>query len=653
VQAPRTLLLALVLALGAATCATYWQVRQHEFVTFDDNQFITDNRHVRDGLSAESVRWAFTTHAMGIWHPVTWLSHMVDCELFGLDAGMHHLVSVAIHVGNGALLLVLLTRMTGSPWRSAAVASLFLLHPLHVESVAWASERKDVLSTFLGLLALGAYVDWTRHGGRGRYLAALGCFALGLAAKSMIVTLPFLLLLLDAWPLGRTGSEPPWRAWRTRPALVAEKLPMLALAGAASVLTVAAQRAEGAYRPLDVVPLAGRLANAVVSYAQYLVATVWPVRLAVFYPYPERWSVLEVAGAGLLLAALTGVALASWRRRPHLAVGWLWYVGMLVPVIGLVQVGDQARADRYTYLPLVGVFLMVVWSIPDPRRGAREVTPLALTVVAVLGVLAAVTSAQLRHWRTGRALFERAVAVSPESAVAHSNLGAALQAEGDLDRAAEHFAEAVRLAPRFAGAHGNLGQARLLQGRVDEALASLRHAVALDPELASAHSALGALLARQGDLADATRHFRALVALEPEWADGHYSLGLARAAAGALADAAIHFRTALRLHPGHRQARLQLLLTGARIRLARPGRDPSDVARTILLASRASALAGGEDPLILTDLALAWAAVGESTRAEAVARHALALTRARGDSRLADQVARRLSDAGVTGIVAP
>jgi tetratricopeptide (TPR) repeat protein len=551
--------LVLVLALALATVAAYWPVGRHDFVAYDDDRYVADNRHVRDGFSRAGLRWAATTYEGDNWHPVTWLSHMLDGQLFGRRAGGHHLTNLWLHVLNTALLFALLRRMTGSRWRSALVAALFALHPLHVESVAWVAERKDVLSTFFGLLALHAWAGWVARPGPARYGLVVLSFALALLSKPMLVTLPAVMLLLDAWPLGRLGAGP-GAAW----ALVREKVPLFLLSIACAAVTVVAQHQAGAMRTLEEIGLGARLATAVVGWARYLVAMVWPVDLAVLYPHPGHWPAGAVAGAAALLALVSLLVAATWRRRPALAVGWLWYLGTLVPVIGLVQVGVQSHADRYTYLPLVGVFVMAAWSLGrvDVGRPRRRVVA-AVGATALVATLLVLTRLQLRHWRDSRALFERAVRVTSGNAVAHSNLGVVLRNAGDIAGAVRHFEEAIRIDPRFAGAHANLAEAFAVQGRHAEAAKRYRAALHLDPDLAVARNGLAGALVREGRLEQAAAHLRAALRREPGWPDGHYNLGLVLAAQGRPEEAQAAYGRALALDPAHAAARAQLAATRA------------------------------------------------------------------------------------------
>jgi hypothetical protein len=444
----------LVIGLGllAAIGVVYWPVRHFEFINFDDDVYVWANPEVQNGLTLRGLAWAFTTGHAGNWHPLTWLSHMLDCQLFGVNAGAHHLVNVLFHAANTLLLFGVLKRMTGARWRSALVAALFALHPLHVESVAWVAERKDVLSTCFWLLTLWAYVRYVQkpeiHYSTAalrpltswNYWLALVFFVCGLMSKPMVVTLPLVLLLLDYWPLNRVAgcklpaaSSDPERS--TLLALVWEKVPFLALAGVSCGLTLWVQQRGGAVASVESLPLGLRTGNAVVAYVRYLGHAFWPGGLAVFYPY-QAWSLPTVVGAGVLLAGVTGVVVWRGRSERHLLVGWLWYLATLIPVIGLVQVGGQSLADRYTYVPLIGMFVLVAWGMPrsltQPRLGKLAMIAAASAVLCACAVLSWV---QVHHWRDSETLFRYALKVTTGSAQAHNNLGVALAAQGKLAEA--------------------------------------------------------------------------------------------------------------------------------------------------------------------------------------------------------------------------
>jgi tetratricopeptide (TPR) repeat protein len=482
--------------LVAAVVAVYAQVVGFEFVEWDDPAYVTENPAVRAGLTWPGVVWAFTRAHAANWHPLTWLSHMLDVDLFGTWAGGHHLTSLLLHALNTALVFRLWQVATGAVWPSALVAALFGLHPLHVESVAWVSERKDVLSTCAILLALLAWVRFVRTGRHAKYVEALAWCAAALLAKPMAVVVPGLLVLLDVWPLARLGAG-------VR-RLVVEKLPFVALAALASLVTVTVQRGGGAVAATGALGLGARVSNALVAYVAYLVDTVWPAGLSFFYPYPTHLPAWQPLVAALLLLGITAAAVAAWRSYPYLLVGWLWYVGTLVPVIGLVQVGDQARADRYTYLPLVGIFVAVAWgAVALAERWRISWRALAGAAAAVLLACGVLTAAQARTWRTSAALFEHALAVDPANPVAHNLLGFMEYGARRYEPAARHFAAAIAARPTMHEAHSNLGLALAVQGRAAEAIAHYEHALRLRPDYTTAQFNLAIALAQTGNTAAA------------------------------------------------------------------------------------------------------------------------------------------------------
>jgi len=531
----RLLLLSCLLLL-AATFAVYAQVRHHEFIHLDDNQYVTDNPHVLAGLSPRGIAWAFTTNLSGSWIPLTWLSLVADTELHGPDAGGYHLTNLVLHLANTLLLFIAMRSLTGSPWRSLFVAALFALHPLHVESVAWVTERKDVLSAFFWFLGLWLYARYASGPSPARYAAVLLALVLGLMAKPMVVTLPFVLLLLDLWPLGRlavpaevrgngrAGGRRKERAARIdtlRFRVVVEKAPLVLVATALGLVTYLAQRGTGATVSLEALPLGARFANALVSYVSYLGKTFWPDDLAAFYPHPlngiPAWQVL---GAALFLGLVSAAAArpSVRRRRPYLLVGWLWYLGTLLPVIGLVQVGYQGMADRYTYLPLVGVFIMIAWGLPDlagEGRMRRVLVPAAATVA--VGALAVCTWYQAALWRDSISLFEHALRVTRRNFVMHNQLGLALAERGRLPEAVSHYVQALRVHPRYAEAHTNLGVAFLEQGALPEAAACFGEALRLYPGFEEAHNNMGIALERMGRRDEAVRHYSEALRIRPDY----------------------------------------------------------------------------------------------------------------------------------------
>ncbi|MFC1895508.1 tetratricopeptide repeat protein [Thermodesulfobacteriota bacterium] len=579
------------LFLIASTFCVYWQITESEFVYFDDGAYVADNPHVKAGLTLEGVVWAFTAVRAGMYHPLTWLTHMLDCQIFGMNAGLHHLTNLFLHIANSLLLFLVLRRMTGALWRSSCVAALFALHPLHVESVAWVSERKDLLSALFWMLTTWSYVTYTRHPGIKTYLAVCALFVLGLLAKPMLVTLPFVFLLLDYWPLERlrlVESDRPFRDPNQRRRalhLIAEKVPLLALTAVASVIAYIAQNTTGSTGSLEQYPLHLRIENSLVSYAVYAVRMIWPRGLAAFYPYLNEIPTWKTLGAALFLACTSIAAFGTIRRRPYLSVGWLWYLGTLVPVIGLVQVGSQSMADRYTYIPLIGLFIAVSWGGAElAAKWRRREIVLGGLACAILPVLMWLSWLQAGYWKNSVVLFEHAIDVTRYNYVAHYNLGNVLVFQAKPDKAVSHYLETIRIRPDHAKAHNNL--ARVLasqgkgtealdhyykalkidpgfasphynlggyfsgQGNIDKAAAHYSEAVRLNPGSAEARSKLAEVLLRQGRLGEAVRQYAEVLRLRPDFA-AHYNLGVALLEMGSLDEAIRHFAESLRLMPGN------------------------------------------------------------------------------------------------------
>lgn len=542
-----------VLMLLALVAAVFSRTAGFPFVYYDDPHYVLENPFVRRGLTWEGARWALTTFHAANWHPLAWLSHMLDVQLFGLWAGGHHVTNVVFHGANVVLLFFFFGRATGAWGRSWLVAALFAVHPLHVESVAWVAERKDVLSTFFGLLALGAYARYAERPGAGRYALVAVWLVSGLAAKPMLVTLPCLLLVLDRWPLGRREG---WMG------LATEKLPLLALSAASAALTVLAQGRGGAVLALEDVPLWYRALHAAHSYGAYLADAVWPAGLAVFYPHPAQGGVLRLRWVLLALGLLVAVSIACWchrRSRPWLLTGWVWYLGTLVPVIGLVQVGAQARADRYTYLPLVGVFVMAAWLGEELLRRAG-VGRRAAAAVAAAWVLALSAAAwrQVGYWEGSYELFARAHAVTERNWMALTALGREAGRLGRTEEAVARLREALVLNPDFGDAHYNLFVALRRAGRSDEALPHLLRALELDPGQARARNQLGVVFLESGKPNRAAGEFRRALGLNPFLAEARNNLGVALAELGQPQEAVAELRTALDLDPDHSEAHFNL-----------------------------------------------------------------------------------------------
>jgi tetratricopeptide (TPR) repeat protein len=558
---------AVALGLSLLVLAVYWQTGSHAFITLDDAEYVYENSHVGGGLSAEGFRWAFTTFHAANWHPLTWLSHMADVELFGIDAGWHHRMNVVLHLANTVLLFLVLWRMTGGLWQCAFVAALFAVHPLHVESVAWVAERKDLLSTLFWLLTMGAYLGYVRNPGVARYLPLAALFSLGLMCKPMLVTLPFVLLLLDWWPLGRLS----------RPAVsrrVAEKVPLLLLSAVSSIITYMAQGSGRAVASLQNASFVVRVSNALVSCATYLWKAVWPASLSVFYPHPVSVHVgipeWEIAGAALLLAGISFLAFRERQRRPYLAVGWLWYLGTLVPVIGLVQVGAASHADRYTYVPLIGIFVAVAWGVPDMLSG-RSWRRLALGVAggAAVAALSAAAYVQTGYWRDSITLFSRSLAVTERNWMARTNLGIAYEALGKSREAVQQYREALRIDPDFAEAWYDLGVSTEKLGEPQEAIGYYREALRLNPDLSGAWYNLGVSAEKSGKPQEAMEYYRKALRSDPEFAKAWYNLGLGHARLGQIGEAIGFFREAVRNDPRYADAWYNLGVAHAK--LGRPG----------------------------------------------------------------------------------
>jgi tetratricopeptide (TPR) repeat protein len=610
------------LALALVTFAIYAPVARHGFVDYDDSDYVLANPHVQGGLTRANMAWAFTTGHASNWHPLTWLSHELDCQLFGERAGAHHLVNVLFHVANTLLLFLLLRRATGALWRSALVAALFALHPLHVESVAWVSERKDVLSALFFLLTVWAYVRYAeerssgvlecRNMGKSEarnresqihssppptlpsasnpsihqsinplipssaarfYALSLFFFALGLMSKPMLVTTPFVLLLLDYWPLRRVRSP----AFK----LVLEKVPFFLLSAASSVITFVVQRKGGAVSSLTTLSLGARAANAVVSYARYLGKTFWPVNLSVLYPHPGHWPAWRVSASAVLLLAICAGVLVLGRKRPYLAVGWFWFLGTLAPVIGLVQVGMQSMADRYMYLPLIGLSMAVVWGVagvignesdqtlaaltgaqlrgdapapspPGPRPGFGSVPAFGLAVAALLLCLCALlSSSQLRYWRNSETLFRHATEATSANYLAYNNLGFYLSKHGQTAEAMRDYQKSLEINPAYADALNNYGFALAGQKRYREAIGYYEAALRNHPGDVEIENNFGNALSELGQLDAAIGHYLSALRQNPDHADAQNGLGITLAMQGKLDEAIPHFRAALRAKPGY------------------------------------------------------------------------------------------------------
>ncbi|MGA2678063.1 MAG: tetratricopeptide repeat protein [Sedimentisphaerales bacterium] len=495
------LFLLLCTGLAIVTLAVYWPVHNHQFVNYDDNVYVTENQTIHSGPTWQNIKWAFTTGYASNWHPLTWLSHMVDCRLFGVSAPAHHIVNLLFHIANTLLLLIVLNRMTKQLWPSAFVAALFALHPLHVESVAWVAERKDVLSTLFWLLTMLAYARYAERPSVGRYFLTLVLFVLGLMSKPMLVTLPFVLLLLDYWPLGRLFN-PRFSIIR----LLLEKLPFIILSAASSIITFIVQQKGGA---MAAIPFKERIANTAISYLTYIGKMFWPAHLAVLYPHPAGFiSAAKAISYALTLILITAILLYYGRRYKYLAVGWLWYLGTLVPVIGIVQVGSQAMADRYAYVPLIGLFVIIAFTIAElaPKIPFRKIF---LTVLAAAVLIACViaTSIQLKFWKNSFLLFEHTLAVIEGNSIMQNNSANVIIDQGKPENTAKLFSKAIKSIPNSPEIHNNFGNALRQLDRKDEAIEHFKFALEIDPNFSQARYNLGLTLADKGKYDEAIEQF--------------------------------------------------------------------------------------------------------------------------------------------------
>jgi len=537
--------------------AVYWKVPNFDFIVFDDGQYVTENHHVKEGLTLKSITWAFTIIHASYWIPLTWLSHMLDCQFYGMNPGGHHLTNLLFHIANTLLLFFVFRKMTDSLWQSGFVAALFALHPLHVESVAWVSERKDVLSTFFWMLTMWSYVWHVENPSVKRYVLIVFLYTLGLMSKPMLVTLPFVLLLLDFFPLYRirleqTDDDNNAQQWLVIFRLVWEKVPLFVLSAISSVVTFYAQQQGGAVVSLGALPLKARIANALCSYAKYMGKMVYPAKLAIVYPYSGVFPWWKISGSLLLLVSISFLAIRGIKQRPYLAVGWLWYLGTLVPVIGLVQVGRQSMADRFTYVPYIGLFIIIAWLVPEllTKWRYRKIW-LAASATVILSIFTAVTWKQIGYWENSITLFEHTLKVTTNNYVAHNNLGAVLYGQDRTDEAIGHFLQALRIKPDAVDAYNNMGSALFKQGRTDEAIAYYLEALRIQPDYVDAHTHLGAALNRQGRTDEAIVHYLQALRIKPDDVKAHYNLGNALDKQDRTEEAIGHYLEALRIQPDY------------------------------------------------------------------------------------------------------
>ena len=552
------------LLLAATVSIVYWQVIGFEFINLDDPRYVTLNPTVRHGVTLQNIGWAFTSMYFANWHPLTWISLMLDVQLFGINPGMHHLINVLFHIMNTLLLFIVLEKMTGALWRSAAVAALFALHPLHVESVAWIAERKDVLSTFFWMLTMLTYHRYVVSKTISRYLLMVLLFSLGLLAKPMLVTLPFVLLLLDFWPLKRVN---PFQAEDTAPnhdkskvgyksrwsglsTILQDKIPLILLAMISSGITFYAQERWGAVLSSPFLPIGIRTANAVISYITYLGKMFYPINLAVFYPYPKVLQLYNVVLCFSILLLITALVVFAARSLPYLMVGWLWYLGTLVPVIGIVQVGYQSMADRYTYLPLIGIFVMIAWGIPElmGKWQFKKIALAALTGV-VVPILIVCSWKQVGYWKNSFTLFEHALNVTENNYLAHNNLAVALMERRDFDDGVKHCFEALRIKPNYADAHINLAKALIEKGDFDEALKHCAEALKINPHSVLAYNNMGLALTKKGETSRAINIFSKAIQIDSNNVLAYKSLGQAYLKQGNNSEAVKQFSKVIEIEP--------------------------------------------------------------------------------------------------------
>jgi len=679
-------------ALALATIIAYEPVRHNGFVSYDDFKYITENPNVNSGITRQSITWAFTKVHSANWHPLTWVSHILDCQLFGLNPFWHHLVSLLFHIANALLLFWILTNITDAIWPSAFVAAIFALHPVHVESVAWAAERKDVLSGLFWMLTMLAYIRYAERPNLRRYSLVLLAFVMGLMSKPMVVTLPFVLLLLDWWPLDRFAQSPKASSAATQKQqktsvgyskatflhLTAEKIPLLVLSALSSVITLIAQHSGVAIAPLksellESVPLGCRIANMFVSYIKYIGKTIWPSQLAVFYP-PTHLGLSETTAViCVLLFILISFGVYVGRRKKYITTGWLWYVGTLVPVIGLIQVGSQAMANRYMYIPMIGLLIIAAWAAKDliANRPRWEIVA-AVSATAALSSLLILTRMQVKHWQDSLTLFGYTVEVTENNALAENNYGCALAEAGRLDEAMLRFTNAVRLKPTFAEARNNLCKLLLKQGKLDEAIVCLNELIGLNMGTAEAHYNLGVALGIQKKYDDAIKSLTMALQLDAKYPNAHRKMGEMLLETGKPNEAIEHFNETLRMNKD--QVKVYAYLGKAYAQLGRyepaiqnwtkvvelePNNaevlnnlawllattgdvSSQDADRAVKFAKRACESTGYKDPEFVDTLAAAYASAGRFSEAIETAEKAIKLAEAAGQKELAETIQNRL-----------
>ena len=675
------------LFLVIAILVVYWQVRNYTLVNFDDSSYILNNSHIRTGLSFEGIAWAFSFPGFDYWHPMTWLSHMLDCHLYGLKTGMHHQVSLILHILNSMLLFLVFRKMTGAVWRSAFVAAMFALHPMNVESVVWLAERKNVLSAFFWLLTMLTYTHYSKRPSVFRYLPILFVYTLGLMSKPILATLPFVFLLLDYWPLCRinlthsvsnnqkiTKSNNSEFKRSSIFHLALEKIPLIILSAVCIFLSSLAVQRLGTVISTASVSMNLRIKNALVSYIGYIVKMIWPHNLAVYYPYPQTLPLWQVVSAGMLLLCISFLVFRVVRSKPYLAVGWLWYIGTLVPAIGLVQAGLwPAIADRFTYVPFIGLFFIIAWGVPAlvVQWQYREIK-LGTLAAALFAILAVTTYSQVGYWRNSITLFEHALDVTNNNYIVQHKLGEALKLQNKTVAAAKHYSEALQIKPDFFPTRLNLGIILRDEGKLNEAIDCFSSALRLKPDRAEPHYELGITLEKQGDFDGAIRHYLEALRIKPDYAkahnnlaiilsrqkkrkeavfhfheairidsdyaDGYCNLGIIYADQGDIENAVLYYRKALQLNPGMVQAlhNLSWILASCENERYRNGREAVEMAEKLCKTTRY------DQPLALDVLAAAYAEVGEFDQAVTSAKKTLELALKQGHNEIVLPLKKRL-----------
>jgi protein O-mannosyl-transferase len=664
-------LLLIIAVLVLAIFIAYGPVRKNGFVDFDDGAYIRKNYNVNEGITPQSIIWAFTKYYSGNWHPITWLSHMLDCDIYGLNPLGHHITNIVIHIANSVLLLLVLRKMTGSIWPSAFIAGVFALHPLHVESVAWAAERKDVLSGLFWMLTILAYAYYVEKPNSKKYMLVLFAFVMGLMSKPMVVTLPFVLLLLDYWPLNRLNK--PNHASNTKQ-LIMEKIPFFAMSVISSVITFAAQHSGGAIATLDNMSVSYRFANMFVSYIRYIGKTIWPSRLAVIYPhyygvFPKGLLAVSV----LLFILLTILCIYIGRRKRYVLTGWLWFVGTLVPVIGLVQVGSQAIADRYMYIPMVGLLIIIGWTVKEliGDNRSKQIAAAVLAAIVLCGSVA-LTRTQVRYWKNNLALFGHAVNVTDNNPFAETNYGHALYRAGNTSEGMMHLYKAVRINPNFSASRDTLGNVLMEEDKISEAIACFEESIRRDKQCKSGYINLGAALSKQGKYDEAIKYINKALELDPQYEDARSKIGTALLLSGKPKEAIAEFNEGLKTSTDRMEVYVNLAIAYSRlgnneqsmeycVKAMRLQSDNSEtlnnlawllatgsnisgenIKKAVGFAERACEITHYKKADFLDTLAVTYAAIGRFDEAKMTAEKALNIAKVSGKNDLASEIEERL-----------